>query len=595
MAEKREVILEIKLSDEQVEQLGGKLDETGESAGKAGDAISGLGGPVANAIKGIQGMAKAGLAFIATPIGAVIGALSLALGTLFSFLTKTQKGIEIMRVASAAFGAIVDVLIDRVSMVGEMLFEAFSNPKQTLLDLGNFLVKNIINRFTAFAVILEGIIDLDFKKVGDGVIQLGTGVENATDKMVDGFNSAKEVIVSITEEIREEIKLATELENALIGLEKRENDQLLLDAERRNAIEKLIGLTRDFTLADNVRSEALAEATALEIEGMEQVLELQRERVRVSEEDFERAESTEEDRRAMIEERVKLIDLETASLARQRELQNRFNEQESKFAADREKERKEEQKQVKEHHDSLFAAFKGRIDKEIETLVEASDEKAELDQKQADAEKEWAKVKGDIEESVTGILVHALDERTVAGKAARAVQNRANIKETIGVTRAGAVAAYKSLAGIPIVGPVLGALAAAAVIAYGALAVQEMAGLSFKEGGYVIGGRRHSEGGTQFYGSDGTRFEAERGEGLFVMNRGGMDFLSSINDQFRTGASNGTFAQGGGVPLGATQRNEDLSALIADAVREIPAPRVLVTDIDDGLSKKVQVEDRADL
>ena len=56
----------------------------------------------------------------------------------------------------------------------------------------------------------------------------------------------------------------------------------------------------------------------------------------------------------------------------------------------------------------------------------------------------------------------------------------------------------------------------AAVITFGGLAVSRMAGLTFKEGGYLIGRKRRSEGGTQFWGSDGTQFEAEIGEAVFI-------------------------------------------------------------------------------
>jgi len=40
----------------------------------------------------------------------------------------------------------------------------------------------------------------------------------------------------------------------------------------------------------------------------------------------------------------------------------------------------------------------------------------------------------------------------------------------------------------------------------------------FARGG-MIGGRPHSQGGTKFYGEDGSRFEAERGEALFVLKK----------------------------------------------------------------------------
>ena len=51
-----------------------------------------LPGPVGNATKSVMGMTKAALAFIATPIGAVIAALSLAVGTLTSYFKGSEEG-----------------------------------------------------------------------------------------------------------------------------------------------------------------------------------------------------------------------------------------------------------------------------------------------------------------------------------------------------------------------------------------------------------------------------------------------------------------------------------------------------------------------
>jgi hypothetical protein len=57
----------------------------------------------------------------------------------------------------------------------------------------------------------------------------------------------------------------------------------------------------------------------------------------------------------------------------------------------------------------------------------------------------------------------------------------------------------------------------------------------FATGGAVIGGRPHSQGGTKFYGTDGSKFEAERGEGMYIMKKDAMaeiSALSAINESF---------------------------------------------------------------
>jgi hypothetical protein len=57
------------------------------------------------------------------------------------------------------------------------------------------------------------------------------------------------------------------------------------------------------------------------------------------------------------------------------------------------------------------------------------------------------------------------------------------------------------------------------------------------DGGAVdIGGNLHTQGGTTFVGSDGTTFEAERGEKVFVVNRNSsamLNQLKAVNDYGR--------------------------------------------------------------
>ena len=53
---------------------------------------------------------------------------------------------------------------------------------------------------------------------------------------------------------------------------------------------------------------------------------------------------------------------------------------------------------------------------------------------------------------------------------------------------------------------------------------------------FTIGGNRHSSGGTKFYGEDGTAFEAEKDERMFILNRKASamlgPILSDINQQY---------------------------------------------------------------
>lgn len=166
---------------------------------------------------GIVGITKASLAFIATPIGAVIAALGLALGAVVKYFTSTQAGIDKVTAVTRPLMAIFESLIGVVQNLGGKLVDAFSNPKKLLEDLADFVKTNLINRFKAFGVILDGIINLDFKKVADGVLQAGTGVENLTDKIANGAKETSNFLSEAIDKGKELDRLEKELERTRIN------------------------------------------------------------------------------------------------------------------------------------------------------------------------------------------------------------------------------------------------------------------------------------------------------------------------------------------------------------------------------------------
>lgn len=80
-------------------------------------------------------------------------------------------------------------------------------------------------------------------------------------------------------------------------------------------------------------------------------------------------------------------------------------------------------------------------------------------------------------------------------------------------------------------------LQAGLIVAKGAAQAAKIVVPKLERGGVIdIGGNRHSQGGTTFQGTDGTRFEAERGEKMFILNRNASaalaPLLSSINQKY---------------------------------------------------------------
>ena len=133
------------------EQAGGDFRR---SVGNYQTALQGVSPSLASAANGFQTMTKAALAFIATPIGAVIALIGAAIGALTQYFRDNVEGqnalLTITNYLSAAWGVFTDILSD----FGKTIFEAFKDPKQAIIDFGKLILNNIINRWEGFIGIL---------------------------------------------------------------------------------------------------------------------------------------------------------------------------------------------------------------------------------------------------------------------------------------------------------------------------------------------------------------------------------------------------------------------------------------------------------
>lgn len=118
----------------------------------------------------------------------------------------------------------------------------------------------------------------------------------------------------------------------------------------------------------------------------------------------------------------------------------------------------------------------------------------------------------------------------------------------------------------------------------------------FEKGGIQeIGGKRHSAGGTKFWGEDGTMFEAEAGEGIGILNRNAFASFMDFNNSNGSGTSTGGFFAGGGI-ITQGVRPETLNIdSVVDAIASMPAPVVAVEEIQSVGNRYTQVVSGANL
>lgn len=154
-----------------------------------------------------------------------IGALVVALGSLVAYLTKTQEGSEKLSKIMAQIGAVVDVVIDRVAKLGGALVKLFTG---------------------------------DFK---------------------GAWEDTKDAFAGIGDEMNREVKLAGELKQKLIEIEKQEVSLNAQRAVSRAEVKRLKLLSDDTTKSINIRIQAAQKATAIEQGLLNKQIELGQERL----------------------------------------------------------------------------------------------------------------------------------------------------------------------------------------------------------------------------------------------------------------------------------------------------------------------------
>lgn len=275
-------------------------------------------------------------------LGTGIGVLIVALGSLVSWFTKTQKGVEAANKIMGDLGATVNVLIDRAGKLGSAL----------------------VNLFTG-----------NFKQAG---------------------NDAKSIFAGIGDEIVNETKQAWKLAEVLNEIDKREVMLSMSRAANRAEIEKLKKAADDQTLSTQERIKAAEKAAAMEKEDLKIQTDLAKARIanmlgytKVTKEalktieDMQKgaitadeaigkigiSESTIDDLRKLSEEVNRLSELEESSYTRQTEQQNTLNSIRQE-GADKAKEAKQtELEAVRAAEDAMLALVKDKREqarKEIE-------------------------------------------------------------------------------------------------------------------------------------------------------------------------------------------------------------------------------------
>lgn len=238
--------------------------------------------------------------------------LATVLLAIYEAFKQNNTIMQIFERITKVIGTALGVFMDRVVDTGKALINAFSQPKKLMQDLAEFVKTNLINRFKAFGVILDGILSLDFKKTANGALQLSTGVENVIDKA----GAAAKSIVDIA-------KAQDAITQAFQKLRDEERALNLENIKRAGQRELEISKSKDLNLTIQQRQEALKKANDLEIQMSAETLDLQERKLKLMQQESEFVEDNEEDRQKLAEQEAVVAQLRVDNELKLQEIKNK--------------------------------------------------------------------------------------------------------------------------------------------------------------------------------------------------------------------------------------------------------------------------------
>lgn len=426
----------------------------------------------------VGGLAFAGVAALAAPIVA--------------FFTKSETGAERLERKMAGLNAAFNVLVGELVKGGEKIV-------------------GVDEKTTKWGTTLRNIVGFIGSAI-PGLDLLLSRTDSITKKMDDASVAAETYKGRMQE------------------LEDVEISNITKRAEANQQIAKAKLLYEDETLSIEDRIAALKQSLTLEKQVTDEEIKYQNGVIEVLQKTKEEAVKNgiwrDEDERKLQESIAKRIELQTDSFMKQKKMQSTLNSAEKELRKNEEEQLKKEQEEQEEKLKQEAENQKRMLQLRIEAIKKEQKAKEEYDQWERDrqiinldnklaieneysdayfdllqqrndkqyeedllnAEKtgadvfiiyqKYEKAKQEIEQrryiaSLSLYSQFAGNIATIAGKNTKVGKMAASAQTAID-TYTGAISAYKSLAGIPYVGPVLGAAAAAAVGVAGAKAIQNI-------------------------------------------------------------------------------------------------------------------------
>jgi len=470
-----------------------KLDEATKKGAKGFKSIG-------SAVKGV------GVALKAAGIGIVVALLA----KLMEVFKSNQKVVDFFNVAmeslSIAFNDLFGFLEKNVGKVTGWFKDIFENPQQSLRDFGTAIKENLIERFDSLletfghlGKALGHLFKGEFaeawgsvKDAGKEMVDVYTGVDNSVDRITNTIVNAAGAIKDYAKETYKSAKATNELRRAA-ELAAVVNQGIIEQKDREAELQRQIRDDETKTFAERI---AANEQLKVVLEEQEKLM-LANAKTAVAYAQTQVAMNDNDANKIALQEALNEQDAIKAQIAG-------FMSEQLTNQVSLEKELGETKRELLlsglEGMALELAELQTAYDLKIEMARKAGEDTTAITEKyekdQAEIKKKYEKEKQkwtemsaeaqlDIMSQTAGNMVKILGEETAAGKAMAVTQATID-------TYKGATAAYSSMAGIPVVGPVLGAIAAGAAVASGLANVKAILSADASGGG---GGGAPSTGG----------------------------------------------------------------------------------------------------
>ena len=392
--------IEVKTEDatQNVDKLNKEIKGTSENVKEVNEGIADSGGTIDkitggavtkfNAMKGsVLGVAKGFKSLKIAIIGSGVGLLLIAITGVVAAFKNSEEGQNKFARLMGQIGVVIGNVVDLLADFGDIIINAFENPKQAIKDFGDFLTSQITNRVKgllelipnlgkAFSKAMKG----DFKGAGkiavDSLGKIALGVEDVSGKYDTLVEKSKE----FAKEQAKEIKLAGDVADMRAKADKIDRDLLVERGRLESEIAELrLKARQEDEFGFEERKQFLLESQVLQDELLDK--EIKSAQLRADAQSLENTFARSNKQNLDDEARLKagVFDIETKRLNTQRTVQRELNTLTNQIVAQENVKKKAEQDRIQSIEDYQQEIENKRLDIEAETHTQ----KMELERERA--------------------------------------------------------------------------------------------------------------------------------------------------------------------------------------------------------------------